>query len=405
MQTYIDLHRHAAVRAALTAAQGRAAADGRARHRGLASVACRAEPQAARNDAVAESVETCRGETVFDAKRRAVLAAARLRSRGRRPCRWRVEGAEGDALPPFSAAARPARPVVMDVIAVLMGETLAAGSPAVEAVGLELGVAMADWWQAADAAFFELVRDKEVLAAIVAEVAGETVAKRQPGREDQGAQADRRRPSRRRRWPRQGRALGAALDGVPALRLYRHAAAASARSLRRQWLALEAAGVGQEFSASVGRGRHRTGFCDIGCGHFAHRTDHGGDDARLDRIARPPARCHPPSPPSDAIEAIMARDRVEGPGDQVRRVTVLVPPHSEQTSLRRSNPFAPASSRALWLACCRTESPSVDATQSSQIGAGDRRVISALTSSSHQCRAPSLRRSRSRSSRWRAPAM
>src|SRR3546814_12391371 len=34
---------------------------------------------------------------------------------------------------------------------------------------------MADWWQA-DAAFFELIRDKEVLTQIVAEVAGETVA-------------------------------------------------------------------------------------------------------------------------------------------------------------------------------------------------------------------------------------
>src|SRR3546814_5226418 len=34
---------------------------------------------------------------------------------------------------------------------------------------------MADWWQA-DAAFFELIRDREVLSRIVAEVAGETVA-------------------------------------------------------------------------------------------------------------------------------------------------------------------------------------------------------------------------------------
>jgi ParB family chromosome partitioning protein len=34
---------------------------------------------------------------------------------------------------------------------------------------------MADWWQA-DAAFFELVRDREVLTALVAEVGGEAVA-------------------------------------------------------------------------------------------------------------------------------------------------------------------------------------------------------------------------------------
>lgn len=63
----------------------------------------------------------------------------------------------------------------MDVIAIVMGETLASGSSAVEAVGEQLGVAMADWWQA-DPVFLELIRDREVLLRIVAEVAGERVA-------------------------------------------------------------------------------------------------------------------------------------------------------------------------------------------------------------------------------------
>lgn len=65
---------------------------------------------------------------------------------------------------------------VMDVIAVVMGETLAAGSAAVEAAGNEIGVDMADWWQADDA-LFELIRDRELLGRIVAEVAGEPVAR------------------------------------------------------------------------------------------------------------------------------------------------------------------------------------------------------------------------------------
>ena len=63
----------------------------------------------------------------------------------------------------------------MEVIAIVMGETLMAGSAAVDAVGLQIGVDMARYWQADDA-FFELIRDKEVLTRIVAEVAGETVA-------------------------------------------------------------------------------------------------------------------------------------------------------------------------------------------------------------------------------------
>src|SRR3546814_8844325 len=63
----------------------------------------------------------------------------------------------------------------MEIITIIMGETLASGSAAVAATGTQIGVDMADWWQA-DAAFFELIRDREVLSRIVAEVAGETVA-------------------------------------------------------------------------------------------------------------------------------------------------------------------------------------------------------------------------------------
>jgi ParB family chromosome partitioning protein len=66
-------------------------------------------------------------------------------------------------------------PVIMEIITVIMGETLASGSAAVAAVGTQIGIDMADWWQADDA-FFELIRDREVLSRIVTEVAGETVA-------------------------------------------------------------------------------------------------------------------------------------------------------------------------------------------------------------------------------------
>ncbi|WP_448140406.1 hypothetical protein [Sphingopyxis fribergensis] len=64
---------------------------------------------------------------------------------------------------------------VMDVITVVMGETLGAGSAAVEVVGLHVGLDMTAWWDA-DAAFFEGLRDKEVLTALVAEVGGTDIA-------------------------------------------------------------------------------------------------------------------------------------------------------------------------------------------------------------------------------------
>lgn len=174
MQTYIDLHRHAAVRAALT---------------GHSQVALRLlvahviggshlfrvtpEPQSARNELVAESVETCAAETAFDEKRRAVLGVL-----GFDPEVPTVTGGNGDD---YGVAGIFLRlldlpdSIVMEVVAIVMGETLAAGSAAVAATGMHIGVDMADWWQA-DAAFFDLIRDKEVMGAIVAEVAGETIA-------------------------------------------------------------------------------------------------------------------------------------------------------------------------------------------------------------------------------------
>jgi ParB family chromosome partitioning protein len=173
LQTYIDLHRHAAVRAALLT-RPKVALRLMVAHAIAGSPLWRveAEPQQARSDAIAESVETCRGETVFDAKRRRMLAVLGFDPEA--PTLRGAHGAHG-VVGVFLTLLDLPDPKVMDVIAVLMGETLAAGSAAVEAVAGELGVRMAEWWQADDA-FLELVRDREVLAHVVADVAGATVA-------------------------------------------------------------------------------------------------------------------------------------------------------------------------------------------------------------------------------------
>jgi len=174
MQTYVDLHRHAAVRAALADHPGVALRLMLA-HAIIGSPlwTVRREPQAARDEGTAESVETCRAETLFDERRRAVLAL--LGMDAERPT---VSGGNGDdreLVALFLRLLDLPDPAILDVVVIVMGETLASGSAAVEAIGLTLGVDMADYWQA-DPAFFDLVRDKEVLAAMVAEVAGETVA-------------------------------------------------------------------------------------------------------------------------------------------------------------------------------------------------------------------------------------
>ncbi|MCX8478000.1 MAG: ParB N-terminal domain-containing protein [Sphingomonas sp.] len=174
MQDYIDLHRHAAVRAALTGFP-HVALRLMVAHAVLGSPlwGVRVEPQATRNDAVRESVETCRGETEFDEKRRAVLGVLGFDPERETVVRNRLDDCALVRL--FLRLLDLPDPAVMDVIAIVMGETLASGSAAVAAVGEQLGVAMADWWQA-DPVFLELIRDREVLLRIVAEVAGERVA-------------------------------------------------------------------------------------------------------------------------------------------------------------------------------------------------------------------------------------
>ncbi|RZF60791.1 chromosome partitioning protein ParB [Sphingomonas populi] len=174
LQTYLDLHRHAAVRAALLGAPGVALRLMVAHAIGGSHLwRVSPEPQATRNDAVSESLETCRGETVFDERRRAVLGLL-----GFSPEAPTVTGGNGDdygVVGIFLRLIDLPDAIVMEIITVVIGETLASGSAAVAAVGTQIGVDMADWWQA-DAVLFELIRDKAVLSQIVADVAGETVA-------------------------------------------------------------------------------------------------------------------------------------------------------------------------------------------------------------------------------------
>jgi len=174
LNAYIDLHRHAAVRADL------AGHGGVALRTMLAHVIAGAdlwrvdiEGQRAPKEDIAESVEGCPAEAVFDLKRRAVLEVL-----GFDPEAPTVTGRPLHC-PPFAPLlARLLElpdPVVMEIVSIVMGETLQAGSEAVEMIGLHLGTDMRQHW-AADAAFFDQLRDREVLLAITGEVAGPEIA-------------------------------------------------------------------------------------------------------------------------------------------------------------------------------------------------------------------------------------
>ena len=174
MQTYIGLHRHSAVRADLLN-RPQAALRLMVAHAigGSYLWGVKPDPRSTRNDDVSESAEGCDAEASFDSERRAVLDLLGFSAE-----EATVIGGNGDDYGVaglfFRLMALP-DDAMMRIIAVVMGETLAVGSAAVEAVGETIGTDMANWWSA-DAAFFELIRDKEVLTCMVAEVAGKQVA-------------------------------------------------------------------------------------------------------------------------------------------------------------------------------------------------------------------------------------
>lgn len=174
IQNHIDLHRHAAVRASLVS-QPSTALRLMVAHAIVGSPLWRidVERQRAHNDAIAESVETSASEATFDARRRAVLAV--LSFDPETPTV--ADGYAGDngLSGLFLHLMTLPDDAVLDVLAIVMGETLAAGSEMIELLGGLLKVDMASVWQADDA-LLDLVRDREVIGRIVAEVAGDEVA-------------------------------------------------------------------------------------------------------------------------------------------------------------------------------------------------------------------------------------
>ena len=172
-QAYIDLHRHAAVRVALTEHPGVAL-------RMLVAHAVagsplwqvKADPQAPHDPAVAASLAASPAEAAFAERRRAAASALGIGGEGERLLGRRI--GEGAAAV-FARLLPLPDETVLAVAAVVMGESLQSGSEAVEAAGVWLKVDTGRFWSA-DAAFFELMRDRETVNAMLKEVGGKKVA-------------------------------------------------------------------------------------------------------------------------------------------------------------------------------------------------------------------------------------
>ncbi|MDA4848872.1 ParB/RepB/Spo0J family partition protein, partial [Hoeflea poritis] len=173
-QNYIELHRHAAVRAALLSAPAVALRLTVAHMIGGSTLwQTRPDPQTTRKEETAESIATSEAQATFDTEKAKILKLIGLPEHGHSVTRsngddWRV----GELFVKLSALTDKE---VMRVLTFVMAETLQAGTCIVDRIGCDLAVDMTASYTLDDA-FFDLLRSKAAVNAMVAEIGGKRVA-------------------------------------------------------------------------------------------------------------------------------------------------------------------------------------------------------------------------------------
>ncbi|WP_262696027.1 ParB/RepB/Spo0J family partition protein [Kordiimonas aquimaris] len=174
MQNYLALHRHAAVQVELTAAP-KLALRVTVAHMIIGTDKWRAEADAPRpkNDAIAASLKNATARKAFADRRKTVLKMIKLPEH-----QHTLISRTPDAIATTQILAHLltlSDSAVMKIMAFAMAETLAANSPVVEAVGNHLSVDMSKYWKP-EQPFFDLIREKATVNAILREVGGKAAA-------------------------------------------------------------------------------------------------------------------------------------------------------------------------------------------------------------------------------------
>ena len=178
MRNYLDLHRHAAVRLALLA-NPNAALRLLIAHAIAASGNWSVKPdrQRTEGEAIAASLAASSAQIAFEKEREKVRKLVGL------------DGADGDedavccgttgddeaTTQIFARLARLSEANLARVAAFVMAETLAVGSAAVDTVGVGAGLKPRDHWSP-DETFYGLLRDRDAVNGMLAEVAGKKQA-------------------------------------------------------------------------------------------------------------------------------------------------------------------------------------------------------------------------------------
>jgi ParB family chromosome partitioning protein len=174
IQNYIDLHRHAVVRSkvagkpmlALRLVLAHAIA-------GSTLWNVRVEPQRAVSDAIAETVETCPSEAVFDIQRRSSLRL--LGFDAETPTVTHGYDDTNGISGLLMRLIHLSDEAVIEALAIVMAETLEAGTPLIETLGRQLEIDMAESFVPHEV-LLDLIKDREVLDAMLGELAGDQVA-------------------------------------------------------------------------------------------------------------------------------------------------------------------------------------------------------------------------------------
>jgi ParB family transcriptional regulator, chromosome partitioning protein len=174
LQCYVDLHRHAGVRLALLDHPG-AALRLMVAHviggSGLWSV--KAEPRQAKSHEIATSLAASAAEADFKTRRAEILGLLEIADEDQMSAFGRSDPYRTCTI--FARLLKLSDEDVRRVLALVMAETLEAGSCLVEALGVHLKVDLSQSWRPDDT-FFDLVRERAVTNALLDDVAGKSVA-------------------------------------------------------------------------------------------------------------------------------------------------------------------------------------------------------------------------------------
>ena len=173
LENYVDLHRHAAARAAMLKQPG-IALRLLAAHLmvGAPNIRCQPERQATRKEETAASVAASKGEKVVSDERACIAKLLDLEE----PTHIAGGNEDGWQLAyVFARLMKLSDEDITRILAFIMAEIIAAGHEAVDCLACVNPIDIADW-MTPDDAFFDLLRDKKMTNAMLQEIAGSEVA-------------------------------------------------------------------------------------------------------------------------------------------------------------------------------------------------------------------------------------